>query len=172
MFVNAQGNWWDNLRDNIRDNIPKIREHIEKVPKIPDYPHWTKVQFQKGDVLECQLVIPLARHVLLATSDRDVIHMVGDQMSFKGHVREESWQNYHDREGEAQNKCRNAGDYGRRFTKDEAVERARQWKGKNDLYFSLNDCNCEHWVNYWIKDQAVSNQLGFLSLKSGPRCDI
>ena len=74
--------------------------------------------------------------------------MGGDFLLFKGQVREESWKSYHDREGDKQTRCRNAGDYERKFTKDEAVERARLWKDKKDLYYSLQDCNCEHWVNY------------------------
>ena len=100
MFVNVQAGDWYNFR------YPIV------------YHHWTEIEFQKGDVLECQLVGPIARQVLLATSDRNVIYFIGDQKSFKGHVKEESWQKYHIRQGDKQTRCRNAG---RKFTRDEAV---------------------------------------------------
>src|SRR5689334_19989655 len=94
-----------------------------------EYQDWSKIVFKKGDVLECKLNNPLlmgkARHVILATSDRDVIHVAGVESTKSGKILEEPWKDYHKREQD-HNPCRVAKEYDLKFTVDKAVERARK----------------------------------------------
>ena len=133
------------------------------------FEYWDDIQFEQGDVLVCMLPFG-ARHVLLASSNTDVIHMVANKNTNIGEIWEESWRKYQDREGRAQSDCYNASnEYNRKFSREDAVRRARKFVG-GKRYYSLWHCNCEHYVNYWISNEAKSQQL--LGAGTNDKCDI
>lgn len=131
-----------------------------------------KVRFSKGDIIKCE-IMPIADHILLATSSDRVIHIVRVG-SDKAKVQEDDWSTI----SAKYKKCKVSTSHFHEFmensfgyypySRDSAVSRARRDISRGLQYYNVSTCNCEHWVTWWVFGKAWSIQIGGTS----SRCPI
>lgn len=136
--------------------IPRLSSAIRSPPSIE------KIKMSPGDRIKCTQ--KLVFHHMLAVTDDEVVHMIGDGNS--GDIRKSNRQDVMEL-GLGKN-CDNLGHKGP-LTREESVKKAL-----NDVglvtYYSLLRCNCEHWVNYWMTGKSGISWQSFMPTNS--KCAI
>ena len=105
-------------------------------------------------------------HVMLATSNNSIIHVIGSQSTHKAEIKEQTREEFMNT-GYAEEYCENQG-VGP-LGAEVSVQRAREWTNVT-TYYDLFRCNCQHYLNYWT---TGSSGRSFNSLmKTNEKCAI